>query len=261
MTGAEATVSLEGRRALVTGGGRGIGAAVCRALAGTGAHVIVSARTPAEIESVAETIRGTGGSAEAATCDVADPGSIRDLAKVVGPVDILVNNAGVSSSSKFLDTDLEEWEWIHRINATGPLLMTQAFLPAMLESGWGRIVNVASIASLVGARYIAAYAASKHAVLGMARSLAAELVGTGVTVNTVCPGYVDTPMTDANIERIAGVTGRGASDIRRSLEADQPGGRLITPQEVAYAVMTFLPDAAAGFQGSSLVLDGGGLRR
>lgn len=254
-------MTLEGRRGLVTGGGRGIGAAVCRALAGKGVEVVVSARTPAEIETVAEEIRGGGGHAEAVTCDVSNPGSIQDLARRVGGVDILVNNAGVSSSAKFLDTDLAEWERIHRINATGPLLVTQAFLPSMLERGWGRIVNVASIASLVGARYISAYAASKHAVLGMARSLAAELVGTGVTVNTVCPGYVDTPMTDANIERIAGVTGREASDIRKSLESDQPGGRLITPEEVAFAVLSFLPDAAGGFQGSSLVLDGGGLRR
>ena len=261
MTGSDATVTLSGRRALVTGGGRGIGAAVCRTLARSGAHVVVSARTPPQIESIAEEIRAAGGSAESVTCDVSDPESIRDMAAEVEAVDILVNNAGVSSSAKFLDTDLVEWERLHRINATGPLLVTQAFLPGMLERGWGRIVNVASIASLVGARYITAYAASKHAVLGMARSLAAELVGTGVTVNTVCPGYVDTPMTHANIERIAGVTGREVSDIRKNLESDQPGGRLITPQEVAFAVMTFLPDAAAGFQGTSLVLDGGGLRR
>ncbi len=254
-------MTLDGRKALVTGGGRGIGAAICRALAAEGAHVVVSARSLSEIEAVAAALREEGRSAEAVRCDVADPASITSLARDVGPVDILINNAGVSASAKFMDTTLEEWERLHRINATGPLLMTQSFLPGMLEEGWGRIVNVASIASFVGDKYITAYAAAKHALMGMTRSLAAELVGTGVTVNTVCPGYVDTPMTDANIDRIAAVTGREKSDIRQRLQAGQPGGRLITPQEVAHAVLTFLPEAAAGLQGSSLVLDGGGLRR
>lgn len=252
-------MSLAGKRAVVTGGGRGIGAAVCRALAAEGASVVVAARSIEEIEALADALVVAGASAEAVQVDVADPHSIQALAEAAGPADILVNNAGVAPSAKFQDVSLEQWEHTMRINATGALLCTQAFLPGMLERQWGRIVNVASIASYTGAKYITAYAASKHALLGLSRCLAAELVGTGVTVNSVCPGYVDTPMTEVSIRRIATKTGRSPAQIRKGLEADQPGGRLITTEEVAHAVMTFLPEAASGLQGSSVVVDGGGL--
>ena len=253
---------LEGRGALVTGGGRGIGAAVAEALAAEGAAVVVTARSADEIEAVAGGLRARGRVAHAVVCDVTDPDSVAALAiqaqELLGSVDILVNNAGVARSAPFLKVTLEQWEEVHRVNATGVLLVTQAFLPAMLERGWGRIVNVASVASLIGARYITAYAASKHAMIGMARCLADELGGTGVTVNSVCPSYVDTPMTEENIERIAKKTGKDAEAIRAGLEGMQPGGRLITPREVAHAVMTFMPEAAGALQGSELVVRGGG---
>ena len=251
---------LAGKGAVVTGGGRGIGAAVARALAAEGAAVIVAARTVDEIEGVAAEMRAGGGAAHAVVCDVSDPVSIAAMAAragaLLGHVDILVNNSGVAPSAPFLRVTVEQWETVHRVNATGPLLVTQAFLPGMLERGWGRIVNMASVASLEGARYITAYAASKHALIGMTRCLAAELAGTGVTVNSVCPNYVDTPMTDENIERIAARTGRNASTIRAGLEEMQPGGRLITAEEVADAVMTFMPEAAASLHGSELVIRG-----
>jgi len=253
-------LNLAGRGAVVTGGGRGIGVAVARALARAGAAVVVTARTSDEIEAVAKELRGAGHTAHAVPCDVTDPESVDRMAararELLGAVDILVNNAGVAASAPFGKVTVGQWESVHRVNATGPLLCTQAFLPAMVERGWGRIVNVASVASLEGARYITSYAASKHAVMGMARCLAAELAGTGVTVNSVCPSYVDTPMTDANIARIAAKTGREASDIRAGLEDRQPGGRFITADEVAHAVMTFMPDAAAALQGSELVVRG-----
>lgn len=251
-----------GKGAVVTGGGRGIGAAVAEALAADGVAVVVTARTAAEIDAVAKALRQAGRIAHAVTCDVADPDSVTALAaraqELLGSVDILVNNAGVARSAPFLKVTLRQWEEVHRVNATGALLVTQAFLPAMLERGWGRIVNVASVASLAGARYITAYAASKHALLGMTRSLAEELGGTGVTVNSVCPSYVDTPMTEENIERIAAKTGRDAEAVRSGLEEMQPGGRLITPREVTHAVMTFMPEEAAALQGSELVVRGGG---
>ncbi|MGI9626284.1 MAG: SDR family NAD(P)-dependent oxidoreductase [Longimicrobiales bacterium] len=252
---------LSGKRALVTGGGRGIGAAVCSRLAGEGASVVVSARTPKQIESVAASIVEAGGSAEAIPCDVSDGASVAALAQAAGPVDILVNNAGVATSSKFQSVTLDEWEWTMRVNATGPLLCIQSFLPGMLERGWGRIVNVASIASHMGAKYITSYAASKHALLGLSRCLAAELVGTGVTVNSVCPGYVDTPMTEASLDRMADKTGMGRGQLEEALVSGQPGGRLVSPEEVAHAVMTFLPEDAGAVQGSSLVVDNGGLLR
>ncbi len=258
------TPTLSGKGAVVTGGGRGIGAAVARALAAEGAAVVVTARTLDEIVAVAEDLRRSGGSAHAIVCDVTDQGSVAAMAarahELLGSVDILVNNAGVARSAPFLKVTLDEWETIHRVNATGPLLVAQAFLPAMLERGWGRIVNVASVASLLGARYITSYAASKHALVGMTRCLADELAGTGVTVNSVCPGYVDTPMTNENIERIAAKTGKDAEEVRTGLEEMQPGGRLITPEEVAHAVMTFVPQEAASLQGAELVVRGGGAR-
>ena len=254
--------ALDGRGAVVTGGGRGIGAAVAEALAAAGASVVVTARTAGEIEAVAEELRRAGGEAHAVVCDVADADSVAAMAarsrELAGAVGILVNNAGVARSAPFLKVTLDQWEALHRVNATGALLATQAFLPEMLERGWGRIVNVASVASFVGARYITAYAASKHALLGMARCLADELGGTGVTVNSVCPSYVDTPMTDESVERIAAKTGRDAEEVRAGLEKMQPGGRLIVPREVAHAVMTFMPESAAALQGGELVVRGGG---
>ena len=255
-------VTLAGRGAVVTGGGRGIGVAVARKLSRAGAGVVVTARSENEIETVAEGLRAAGSIAHAVVCDVTDPDSIAAMAaraqELLGTVDIVVNNAGIARSAPFLKVSLEQWESVHRVNATGPLLVTQAFLPGMLERGWGRIVNVASVASLHGARYITAYAASKHALLGMTRCLADELAGTGVTVNSVCPSYVDTPMTDRNIEKISAKTGRDAGEVRAGLEQMQPGGRMITVEEVAHAVMTFMPDAAASMQGCELVIRGGG---
>jgi 3-hydroxybutyrate dehydrogenase len=169
---------LAGRTAVVTGGGQGIGAAVVRALAGEGVRVVVAGRTLSKVEKVAEELREEGREVWAAGSDVTDPASIVRLAAVakdkLGPVDILVNNAGVGHSSPLTKITLEEWEEIIRINATGPFLCMQAFLPDMLERKWGRIINVASLAGLEGARYIAAYAASKHALVGLTRSAAAS---------------------------------------------------------------------------------------
>ncbi|MCE2399242.1 MAG: SDR family oxidoreductase [Gemmatimonadetes bacterium] len=250
---------LAGRGAVVTGGGRGIGSAVAHALVGAGAKVVVAARSTDEIEVVAERLGAAGARAHAVSCDVSDQESVAKMAdrarELLGAVDILVNNAGISGSA--LRVKVGDWEAMHRVNATGPLLVTQALLPAMLERGWGRIVNVASVVGLKGARYISSYAASKHALLGMTRCLADELAGTGVTVNSVCPGYVDTPMTTRNIGRIAEATGRDAAAVRQGLEEMQPSGRFVSPGEVAHAVLSFLPEAADSLQGSELIVRSG----
>lgn len=233
---------LLGKAAVITGGGRGIGAAVARALAAAGARVVVAARTAAQVRAVAESLRAGGAEAHAVECDVSDPASVQSMAqrtrRLLGSAPlVLVNNAGASASAPFAKVSLDDWERLHRINATGPLLCTQAFLPAMLEHGWGRIVNVASVAALVGAKYVAAYAASKHALLGMTRCLAAELTGTGVAVHAVCPGYVDTPMTEENVRRVAAKTGRTQDQVRDRIARSQPEGRLLQPVEVARDVM------------------------
>ncbi len=196
-------MTLAGRGAVVTGGSRGIGLAVARALAEAGAAVVVAARAPDRLQAVAAELGAPGRRAWAVACDVADPEGVRTLAREaesrLGHVDILVNNAGISHSAPVQKTTLEDWNRLLTVNATGPFLCTQAFLPGMLARGWGRVVNIASVAGLSGGKYIAAYSASKHAVVGFTRSVAAEVAGTGVTVNAICPGYVDTDMTRQSV--------------------------------------------------------------
>ena len=219
-------MKLEGKTAVITGGGRGIGAAVAGALAAEGAAVVVSARSQNEIEGVAAELRGRGHAAWAVPCDVTDPAQIFGLAETaaehLGPVDILINNAGIVASAPLKSLTLETWNRIFAVNVTGVFLCTKAFLPGMVERGWGRVVNVASIAGKTGGPYISAYAASKHAVIGFTRSVAAEVATTGVTVNAVCPGYVDTPMTDRSVERIVEKTGADPEQGARDHAPHQP---------------------------------------
>ena len=184
--------SLKGYNALVTGGGRGIGAAAAIALAEAGAKVSVASRNEAQVVQIAAELRAAGHEAFAFRCDVTDPHQVRDLtlnaADAMGRIDILVNNAGTATSNPLPRITLAEWQHILDVNATGTFLCTQAVYEGMVERRWGRIVNVASIAGLEGDRYIAAYTAAKHAVVGFTKAIAAESRGKGVTVNAVCPG-------------------------------------------------------------------------
>lgn len=252
---------LEGKAAVVTGGGRGIGAAVAEALAEAGARVVVSARAGGEIEAVAARLRGRSFEVSALACDVTDPEAVGRLAVEsaarLGQVDILVNNAGVSSSAPLRSQSLEEWRRLFAVNVEGLFLATRAFLPGMAERGWGRVVNIASIAGRTGAPYISAYAASKHAVVGFTRACAAEVAGRGVTVNALCPGYVDTPMTERSIERIVEKTGRSAEETRRKLVEANPQGRLIEPEEVAFLAVALCDERARGVNGQAIGIDGG----
>jgi NAD(P)-dependent dehydrogenase (short-subunit alcohol dehydrogenase family) len=246
-------MSLAGRRAVITGGGRGIGAAVARALADQGVGVLVAARSRAEVEGVANALRAQGHRAGAATADVTRPESVQALARtaaeVLGDIDILINNAGSSSSAPLKRTTLEEWNRLLAVNATSTFLCTQIFLPGMLDRKWGRIVNVASVAGLHGAKYIAAYSAAKHAVIGFTRSMAAEVADTGVSMSAVCPGYVDTPMTDQSLERMVQTTGRTRAEALQAVLIHAGQTRLITPEEVATAVVT----ACAGNENGAIV--------
>jgi NAD(P)-dependent dehydrogenase (short-subunit alcohol dehydrogenase family) len=249
------------RTAVVTGGGRGIGAAIARALAASGARVVVAARSVDEIEAVAGELRAAGAEAWGLPCDVSDEPSVRELGRAVreqaGPADILVNNAGLSSSAPIAKLTLAEWNRVLGVVATGTFLCTREFLPPMVERGWGRVVNVASVAGLDGAKYIAHYSAAKHAVIGFTRSVALEVAGTGVTVNAVCPAYVDTPMTERTLANVQARTGLGRADALRAVLASVGQHRLVQPEEVATAVVAFCRDASGEHNGQVIAIDEG----
>lgn len=244
------------RRALVTGAGRGIGAEIARELARSGHHVLISSRTAAEIEALAAEIGG-----EAIVADMASPESIAALQEKAGNVDILINNAGTAISAPLHKIKMEDWNWLLQLNLTGVMLCTQAFLPHMLEQKWGRVINVASVAGLTAQKYLTAYAATKHAVIGMTRALADEVAAKGVTVNAICPGFVDTPMVQQSIENIMNTTGRTRESAIEAMTVHNPQGRLIDSEEVAFAVSFLADERARGVNGTCLVIDGGGLRR
>ena len=256
---------MSGRAAVITGGGRGVGAAVAARLAATGATVLVTSRTLSQVEAVAQELRAQGRRAYAERCDVTDPASVEQLAAAaqqhLGQVDILINNAGAAFAAAVPKTSVEDWNRLIAVNATSAFLCLKAFLPGMVERRWGRVVNVASIAGLRGDRYISAYAASKHALVGLTRSAAVEAAMHGVTVNAVCPGYVRTEMTRESIERIMEATGRTEEQALEAILKTTPQQRLIEPDEVADAVAYLCSDAARGVNGETLVIDGGELRR
>ncbi len=256
-------MTLADRAAVVTGASRGIGAAVARVLAERGARLVLAARGLDGVEALRAALASRGAEAHATVCDVSDPASVRALGDFarerVGPVGVLVNNAGIASSAPIGKIDLEEWNRTFAVNATGPFLCMQAFVGDMVSRGWGRIVNVASVASRVGAPYIGAYTASKHALLGLTRTAAAELGEKGVTVNAVCPGYVDTDMAELAVR---GVMERSKLPREQALAAvlkTVGQRRLITPQEVATLVAYLCGEGAGGINGQAIVVDGGGL--
>jgi NAD(P)-dependent dehydrogenase (short-subunit alcohol dehydrogenase family) len=246
--------------AVVTGGGQGIGAAVARLLAAEGAAVVVAARSAERIEAIAAAIRRGGDTAWAVRCDVTDPTSVRDLAegatRQLPAVDILVNNAGVAHSAPLHKITLEDWNRVLAVNATGTFLCTQAFVPGMLERERGSVVNVASVAGLFGARYIAAYAAAKHAVMGFTRSVAAELEGTGVTCNAVCPGFVDTDMTRESVARVVTKTGKSPEEALAAMLSSSSQRRLISPEEVAEAVLALCDPRGDRVNGTAVTIAG-----
>lgn len=256
-------MKLENRIALITGGGRGIGRAIAFAFARDGAELTLAARTATQVEQVASEITAeTGVKTFPVICDVSDLSSIQNLfVKVIeffgrGP-DILVNNAGIAESAPLTRTDDDLWQRHIAINLSGTFYCTRAALPSMLERGWGRVINVASIAGKTGAPYIAAYAASKHGVLGLTRSVALEVATKGITVNAICPGYVDTEMTSQGIANITAKTGRSASEALETILKMSPQQRLVTAEEVAALALLLASEEGRSINGQAINVDGG----
>jgi NAD(P)-dependent dehydrogenase (short-subunit alcohol dehydrogenase family) len=240
------------RVVVVTGGGKGIGKAVVGRFAAQGDRVVAVGRDRPALEA-------TEASA-AEVCDVTDEDQVNALFERLGPIEVLINNAGAAVSAPLARTTLDEWRMQLEVNATGAFLCTRAVVGGMIERGDGRIVTIASTAGLVGSRYTAAYVASKHAAVGLMRAVAAEVAGTRVTANAVCPSYVRTDMTRRSIARIVSATNRSEEDAEAALIASTPLGRLLEPDEVAFAVAFLAAPEAAAINGQTLVLDGGGLQ-
>lgn len=252
--------TLKGKHALVTGGGRGIGLACARALLLRGARVTLAGRDVARLAEAQLALRPLGEVAVQGM-DVADEASVElgfaAAAQRFGPVDILVNNAGQARPAPFLKTDTAHWQQMLAVNLSGVFHCCQAALPAMLESGWGRIVNVASTAGLTGYRYVSGYVAAKHGVIGLTRALALEVAAKGVTVNAVCPGYTETDIVRDAIANIVARTGRSEDEARAELAAGNPQKRLVQSEEVANAVAWLcLPDSSA-MNGQAIAVAGG----
>jgi NAD(P)-dependent dehydrogenase (short-subunit alcohol dehydrogenase family) len=252
------TQALEGRHALVTGGGRGIGAAIAAALAGAGARVTLLGRIRAELEQAAASLPG---GARAVTADVTDARQVErafaEARAAAGEVAILVNNAGKARSRPLARSDEAFWREMIEVNLAGTYHCTRAAIPAMLAADWGRIVNVSSTAGLRGYAYCTAYCAAKHGVVGFTRALALEVAKTGITVNAVCPGYTDTGLVRDAIRNISERTARSEAEARESLVSSNPQQRLVRPAEVAGAVLWLCSPGSESMNGQSIAIAGG----
>ena len=244
---------LNDKVALITGGGRGIGRAIALTFAQHGARVAVAARSREQVESVAKEI---GNNAVALVCDVSNADQVAGIFADIKP-DILVNNAGIAESATLVNTTDELWHRHLAINLSGTFYCSRAALPAMLEKRWGRIINIASIAAKTGAPYIAAYAASKHGVLGLTRVVALEVATSGITVNAICPGYVDTDMVSRGVEQITAKTGRSAEEAVELLKRMSPQNRLVSAEEVAAMALLLASEEGRGITGQGINIDGG----
>ena len=246
--------TLVGKRALVTGGGRGIGAACARGLAAAGAKVVICGRSAGELEAVAAEISG-----ETIVVDLLDRAATDAMIARAGAIDVLVNNAGAAESASLERTTDEMWDRIVELDATAPFRIARGLVPGMIKRGWGRVVNIASNAGVSGYGYTAAYCAAKHAMVGFTRALAIDLARTGVTINALCPGWVQTKLSDDAVARIAEKTGRSIAEAKQSLEVMSPQRRMMQPEEVAHAALMLCADAARGIHGQTIIIDGGAI--
>ncbi|GGF77302.1 3-hydroxyacyl-CoA dehydrogenase [Paracoccus acridae] len=243
-------MTLSGKRVLVTGGGTGVGADLAAGFASAGAEVVICGRRAAPLDAVAER---TG--ARALTADVTDEDSVRALFAQAGPCDIVIANAGAADSAPFGRTTLDQWNAMLAVNLTGTFLTFREGLAQM--PGWGRLIAVASTAGLKGYGYVAPYAAAKHGVVGLVRSLAQEVAGKPLTVNALCPGFLDTDMTDRSVATIVAKTGKTPEEARAALAASNPQKRLIQPAEVTAAALWLCAPGSEGINGQAIAIAGG----
>jgi 3-hydroxybutyrate dehydrogenase len=262
---APADQALAGRHALVTGGARGIGLACASALLARGAQVTLLGRGR---DSLQAAVAGLSVSEPTASnrvgfvsADIADMASVQaafeQAARQFGPIHILVNNAGQATSQPFARTDAKLWRDMMAVNLDGTFHCMQAALPGMLAAGWGRIINVASTAGLIGYAYVSAYVAAKHGVIGLTRSVALEVARKGITVNAVCPGYTETDIVRDAVANIVAKTGMSEDQARAKLAERNPQGRLVQPSEVADAVAWLALPSASSINGQAISVDGG----
>lgn len=236
------------RRVLVTGGGSGIGLAIARAFRATGCETFIAARNKRPLQEAGLPY---------VMMDIRDADSIRAGLAQCGVIDIFIASAGGAATAPALKTTPEQWDEMIALNLTSVFHCAQAAIAPMVERGWGRFIAIGSTASLKGYRYASAYAAAKHGVLGLVRSLALELAQTGVTSNAICPGYADTPMIARAVEAISAKTGRTREEAERALNDCNPMGRLVRPDEVAAAALYLASEAAAAVNGQAIAVDGG----
>jgi NAD(P)-dependent dehydrogenase (short-subunit alcohol dehydrogenase family) len=268
-------MTLTGKHAFITGGGRGIGAACARALLAQGASVTLAGRDLATLERTAAALADAGLGATAAASipgaaasrifvqqlDVTDEASVQAAVSAavaaLGPIAILVNNAGQAHSAPFAKTTSEQWQQMLNVNLSGAFFCAQAALPHMLNQGWGRIINIASTAGLKGYKYVSAYVAAKHGMIGLTRALALELATKNITVNAVCPGFTETDIVADAVRNIMQKTGRSEEQAKAELAAGNPQQKLVQPEEVANAVAWLCDPASSAMNGQSIAVAGG----